>query len=80
MVKLKEKLIKLGYKPYHDDHYIKEVGNIDILVKMVDLKFTQIYRMCIYNHMRYINNQQDIDSLQQALNVMKKDLEMLNND
>ena len=58
----------------------KEVGDIDILVKMMDLEFTQVYRMCAYNHMRYINSQQDIDSLQQALNVMQRDLEVLNND
>ena len=77
---IKGKLINLGYRPYHDDYYIKEVGDIDILVKMMDLEFTQVYRMCAYNHMRYINSQQDIDSLQQALNVMQRDLEVLNND
>ena len=78
MTKLEKKLIELGYEKYHKYAYKKDFG----------LKFS-IWIVLKANNLNILNNwvsvgafypirtQQDIDDLQQAFNVMQKDLEVL---
>lgn len=76
MTKLEEKLIELGYeyKPFMfdpDRTYIKYMNRCKIVIDTRDgrVKGRYIQHTIFY--------QQDIDNLQQAFNVMQKDLEEL---
>lgn len=82
MTKLEEKLIELGYEHRYDPtaqkvEYFKSmrVSNRWIrLVVVIDID--RIIRNCVANCID-IKSQQDIDNLQQAFNVLQKDLEVL---
>lgn len=76
MTKLEEKLIELGYK-YVYNSYIKNVNGVYIWVEPWDEKFSKIHKMFVYDHIQYIKQQNHLDMLQQAFDVMKKDLEEL---
>ena len=79
MTKLEEKLLELGYKKV-----AKFNGIIKIYEKyenfthfIVKLEENNIYDYYIYEEAFVVRNQRAIDLLQQAFDIMKKDLEEL---
>lgn len=78
MTKLEEKFIELGYELYYqsadDTVYRKEliIGTFHIIIDTKTKKSIANYIDKII-----IRTQQDIDEVQQAFNVMEKDLEEL---
>lgn len=75
MTKLEQKLIELGYKKreYSKIQYFKRIAGGIIHLDITDLGSTYVEPAYI------IHSQQNIDNLQQAFNIMQKDLEELNN-
>lgn len=80
MTKLEEKLIELGYEQYVTlKHlYLKNIDNARILL-WLNKSHTNITKDSgvLKNESIYVRKQQDIDNLQQAFNVMQRDLEEL---
>lgn len=79
MTKLEEKLIELGYKPFYQSAYydsfvkrIENIGNCNIILDIETKKITMSYLVP-----NTIHNKEQLDNLQQAFNVMQKDLEEL---
>lgn len=79
--KLEEKLIDLGYEKrevfYQNNNiyrikYIKSVNN----VAYIELNVYENYTYCVRNEYS-ITDQSMIDRIQQAFNIMQKDLELL---
>lgn len=74
LLRLEEKLIELGYtqEDYLTNIYYKFIGNIYIFINAYNLNKSGVeYPMMTYT------KQEHIDNLQQAFNVMQKDLEEL---
>ena len=81
MTKLEEKLIELGYEKrevfYQNNNiyrtkYIKSVNN----VAYIEINVYENYTYYVRNEYA-ISNQSMIDKIQQAFNVMQRDLEIL---
>ena len=79
MTKLEQKLIELGYEKFHKYCYKKEYGiKFTIFIRLVENNRNKINDNWIsINMLQPIEFQQDIDNLQQAFNLMQKDLEEL---
>lgn len=80
MNKLEQKLIELGYEQYADTRlYSKKISETDneiIIVLTYERNEIDIYKVFCPSS---FSKQQQIDYLQQAFNVMQKDLEVLKN-
>lgn len=76
MTKLEQKLIELGYE-YFNKSYAKNINDFYIFVDPYDEKFSKIHKMYVYDHIVFIKQQEQLDNLQQAFNVMQRDLEIL---
>lgn len=72
MTKLEKKLKELGYKEFVEEWYIKRIDNAEIHIYIGMKKIASDI-----DYKKLISTQQDIDNLQQAFNVMQKDLEEL---
>ena len=79
MSRLEEKLKELGYKPYYQSAYydsfvkrVENIGNYNIILDLETKKITMSYLVP-----NAIHNREQLDNLQQAFNVMQKDLEIL---
>ena len=75
MTKLEQKLIELGYENIKD-YYTKSFGfsfNIYITFNTNNKPIGWVKEMPLY----MFTEQQDINNLQQAFNIMQKDLEIL---
>ena len=81
MTKLEEKLNELGYKPYDDfmliRTFIKIYNDKWNLIMETGLYETKVIECYVDLDAMTIHTQQDIDDLQQAFNVLQKDLEKL---
>lgn len=83
MTKLEEKLQELEYEIYFSEHKyintcaIKEVNGYDITI-FINKSITKIddYEITL-DSVFSIKDQSDVDYIQEALDVMKKDLEVL---
>ena len=84
MTKLEQKLIELGYEIYLKEFNTvsklayKTINKYDIKLRLnkeiTKIKAFGVVDECIE---LYINSQEQIDNLQQAFNIMQKDLEIL---
>ena len=74
MTKLEEKLIELGYEKeeYLDFIYFRYINNFYIFINSRNLK-----KYGVECPMMIYTKQKDINNLQQAFDVMQKDLEVL---
>lgn len=72
MSKLEEKLIELGYKEFVEEWYIKRIDNAEIHIYIGMKKIASDI-----DYKKLISTQQDLDNLQQAFDIMQKDLEEL---
>lgn len=82
MTKLEEKLIELGYECYglevNGYHYSKKVNvGIDLTIYYDKTFSGKLNGWKVNYYPVSVKAQQDIDNLQQAFNVMQKDLEEL---
>lgn len=80
MTKLEEKLIQFGYVRYDlagfGHYYSKKLGNEIEMVIYYDDEEDFITHYCIKKEYSFYN-QQDIDNLQQAFNILQKNLKEL---
>ena len=84
MTKLEQKLIELGYEIYLKEFNTvsklayKTINKYDIKLRL-NKEITKIYAFGVVDECTelYINSQEQIDNLQQAFNIMQKDLEIL---
>ena len=81
MTKLEEKLKELGYELEIEEDMViaaKEInGNADIVIGLWDGQIKHYY---VYSYLpKHISSQASIDGIQQAFDIMKRDLEKLKN-
>lgn len=76
MTKLEKKLKELGYE---ERDYIHKIFFKDLFPYLIFIKLeiNKISNYAINSYYFSINSQQDINDLQQAFNIMQKDLEEL---
>lgn len=73
MSKLEEKFAELAYVPF-DSITFDKYYNSDLIIRINSKELTgRVFARCFYG----FKSQQDIDNLQQAFNVLQKDLEVL---
>ena len=75
MTKLEEKLIELGYNNVYFNCYKKKY--LRFIFITIELKNDKIWFYSVADLNNCFITQQDIDNLQQAFDVMQKDLEEL---
>lgn len=77
MSRLEQKLEELGYEKEFPDFIWEKFFTQELLIKIDtrDLSKSRVFPYGIYA----FKSQQDINDLQQAFNVMQKDLEVLKN-